>query len=38
VPVVIGAVVLGIVSVWGFVSSLQALVSRAEPAAEVQED
>jgi TRAP-type C4-dicarboxylate transport system permease small subunit len=37
-PVVIGAVVLGIASVWGFVTSLHVLVSGAEPPAEAQED
>ena len=38
VPVVIGAVVLGIASVWGFVTSLHALLSGAEPAAKAQDD
>ena len=38
VPVVIGALVLGIASIWGFVTSLHVLVSGAAPTAEAQED
>jgi TRAP-type C4-dicarboxylate transport system permease small subunit len=38
VPVVIGAAVLGIASVWGFVTSLHTLVSGSEPASKAQED
>jgi TRAP-type C4-dicarboxylate transport system permease small subunit len=38
VPVLIGAVVLGFAAVWGFVTSLHAVVSGGEPAVGAQEE